>query len=373
MKTLVLGGYGNFGARICRALAADAGIELLIGGRDLERATAFAQSLGGGARGVRVDAGRPISRKVWGTWASISSSTPPARSRTRTTACRRPWRRPARTTSTWRMAAASSATFPPRWMPSSACGADGRCRRQHRAGALVGGGRPSRGGLARRPQHRHLHRARARRAARRGHARGRARLLRRADPRLAATADGPSSPAGRTHREGAVRAHAAASGSAVRHPRSRTLSGALCGCAVGHVPRGARSRHRAAGLRLHGVHAPRGPAACAAEAGHRCCIPRAACSMRSAPRWAAWWCGSKASMRKVPQRAAPGTSRPTTTMAPRFPAWPRSCWPAGSRAATQLPVGAHACAGLLTLPEFEPEFARWGMVTDVIDETSPAP
>jgi saccharopine dehydrogenase-like NADP-dependent oxidoreductase len=59
MKTLVLGGYGNFGARICRALAADAGIELLVGGRDLERATAFAQSLGGNARGVRVDAEAP--------------------------------------------------------------------------------------------------------------------------------------------------------------------------------------------------------------------------------------------------------------------------------------------------------------------------
>jgi saccharopine dehydrogenase-like NADP-dependent oxidoreductase len=59
MKTLVLGGYGNFGARICRALAADAGIELLVGGRDLERATAFAQSLGGNARGIRVDAEAP--------------------------------------------------------------------------------------------------------------------------------------------------------------------------------------------------------------------------------------------------------------------------------------------------------------------------
>ena len=38
-----------------------------------------------------------------------------------------------------------------------------------------------------------------------------------------------------------------------------------------------------------------------------------------------------------------------------------------------LPIGAHACAGLLTLSEFEPEFARWSMVTDVIDETSLAP
>ncbi|WP_390347672.1 saccharopine dehydrogenase family protein [Variovorax boronicumulans] len=59
MKTLVLGGYGNFGARISRALAQDAGIELWVGGRDLERATAFAQSLGGSARGVRVDAQSP--------------------------------------------------------------------------------------------------------------------------------------------------------------------------------------------------------------------------------------------------------------------------------------------------------------------------
>ena len=52
MKILVLGGYGNFGARICRALAGDAGIELLVAGRDERRATAFAESLGGGARGI---------------------------------------------------------------------------------------------------------------------------------------------------------------------------------------------------------------------------------------------------------------------------------------------------------------------------------
>ncbi|BEP64327.1 saccharopine dehydrogenase NADP-binding domain-containing protein [Variovorax sp. V213] len=55
MKILVLGGYGNFGARICRALAPDAAIELMIGGRDLQRATRLAQSLGGEARGVRID------------------------------------------------------------------------------------------------------------------------------------------------------------------------------------------------------------------------------------------------------------------------------------------------------------------------------
>lgn len=64
MKTLVLGGYGNFGARICRALAADPGIALLVAGRDAQRAAAFAGSLGGNgggssARGVRVDVQAP--------------------------------------------------------------------------------------------------------------------------------------------------------------------------------------------------------------------------------------------------------------------------------------------------------------------------
>ena len=51
----MLGGYGNFGARICRALAGDPSIELLVGGRSEARATAFAAELGSGVRGVRVD------------------------------------------------------------------------------------------------------------------------------------------------------------------------------------------------------------------------------------------------------------------------------------------------------------------------------
>jgi saccharopine dehydrogenase-like NADP-dependent oxidoreductase len=55
MRVLVLGGYGNFGARICRALAPDANIELVIGGRDVLRAASLAQSLGGSARGVCID------------------------------------------------------------------------------------------------------------------------------------------------------------------------------------------------------------------------------------------------------------------------------------------------------------------------------
>ena len=46
MRVLVLGGYGNFGARICRALAGHPGIELVVGGRDAARGEAFARSLG---------------------------------------------------------------------------------------------------------------------------------------------------------------------------------------------------------------------------------------------------------------------------------------------------------------------------------------
>jgi hypothetical protein len=31
-------------------------------------------------------------------------------------------------------------------------------------------------------------------------------------------------------------------------------------------------------------------------------------------------------------------------------------------------IGAYTCTGRLTLEEFGPEFARWGMVTDVVEE-----
>ncbi len=47
MKTVILGGYGNFGARIARALAHNPGIDLLIAGRDAHRATALANAVGG--------------------------------------------------------------------------------------------------------------------------------------------------------------------------------------------------------------------------------------------------------------------------------------------------------------------------------------
>lgn len=50
LTVLVLGGYGNFGAHICRALANDPDIRLLIAGRNLEKAQLFAVELGLPAR-----------------------------------------------------------------------------------------------------------------------------------------------------------------------------------------------------------------------------------------------------------------------------------------------------------------------------------
>lgn len=46
-RVLVIGGYGNFGGHIARSLAGDAAIRLLIGGRSLARAQAYATPLGG--------------------------------------------------------------------------------------------------------------------------------------------------------------------------------------------------------------------------------------------------------------------------------------------------------------------------------------
>jgi hypothetical protein len=55
VKTLVLGGYGNFGARICRALAGDPAIDLVVGGRDAGRAARFAASLGRDIGSLAID------------------------------------------------------------------------------------------------------------------------------------------------------------------------------------------------------------------------------------------------------------------------------------------------------------------------------
>ncbi len=64
MKTVVLGGYGNFGARICRALAASPGIELVIAGRDLRKAQILAAACGHGATGAAIDAADPQLAQV---------------------------------------------------------------------------------------------------------------------------------------------------------------------------------------------------------------------------------------------------------------------------------------------------------------------
>jgi saccharopine dehydrogenase-like NADP-dependent oxidoreductase len=56
VKTIVLGGYGNFGARICRALAGRRGISVVVAGRDGERAARLAADLGGTASWARIDA-----------------------------------------------------------------------------------------------------------------------------------------------------------------------------------------------------------------------------------------------------------------------------------------------------------------------------
>ncbi len=55
LRTLVLGGYGNFGARICRALAGDSLIQLLVGGRDLRRAQALAIDIGHAVQAISLD------------------------------------------------------------------------------------------------------------------------------------------------------------------------------------------------------------------------------------------------------------------------------------------------------------------------------
>jgi saccharopine dehydrogenase-like NADP-dependent oxidoreductase len=59
MNILVLGGYGNFGARLCRALADSTNITLIVAGRDLPQATGFAAQLGGRVQALRIDASQP--------------------------------------------------------------------------------------------------------------------------------------------------------------------------------------------------------------------------------------------------------------------------------------------------------------------------
>ena len=55
MKTIVLGGYGNFGSRICRALANTPGINLVVAGRDLAKATLLADECGAAAAVIDIN------------------------------------------------------------------------------------------------------------------------------------------------------------------------------------------------------------------------------------------------------------------------------------------------------------------------------
>ena len=56
LKTIVLGGYGNFGARISRALSTSPGIELVIAGRNLQQARTLAAQCGASAASIDVNA-----------------------------------------------------------------------------------------------------------------------------------------------------------------------------------------------------------------------------------------------------------------------------------------------------------------------------
>lgn len=59
MNTLILGGYGNFGARISRALAGSPGISLIVAGRDMRKAEALAAECGHHASAACIDASDP--------------------------------------------------------------------------------------------------------------------------------------------------------------------------------------------------------------------------------------------------------------------------------------------------------------------------
>lgn len=65
-RVLIVGGYGNFGSYIARALAADPNISLLIGGRSNRKADAFASSLQSvnPASGCTIDIGGNIETRL---------------------------------------------------------------------------------------------------------------------------------------------------------------------------------------------------------------------------------------------------------------------------------------------------------------------
>lgn len=65
-RVLIIGGYGNFGGYIARALASDPNISLLIGGRSQDKADAFARELRAinPAQGCRIDIDRDVEHRL---------------------------------------------------------------------------------------------------------------------------------------------------------------------------------------------------------------------------------------------------------------------------------------------------------------------
>ena len=65
-RILIIGGYGNFGSYIARALAVDPNVSLLIGGRSKAKADAFAASLSAAnpAMGCALDIDGAIEQRL---------------------------------------------------------------------------------------------------------------------------------------------------------------------------------------------------------------------------------------------------------------------------------------------------------------------
>lgn len=63
-RVLIIGGYGNFGGRLARLLAGDLRFHLLIGGRSLQKAAAFAREIGGSAEPVTFDRDGDVHRQL---------------------------------------------------------------------------------------------------------------------------------------------------------------------------------------------------------------------------------------------------------------------------------------------------------------------
>jgi len=369
MKVLVLGGYGNFGARICRALAPDATIELMIGGRDLQRATGFAESLGGGARGVRIDIqSGDLAENLRGLGAELVIHTAgPFQNQD--------YRVP-------QAVAAAGAHYIDL--------ADGRrfvCDFPAALDAAFrGAGRTAVAGASTVP---------ALSSAVVDHLTAGWRSIRSIDTCIAPAQDAPrgvatlagvlaycGEPVQVWHRGEWTGRPGWAHPTTVRFARMKPRRGALC-----DIP----------DLELFP----------ARYAGVQSVMFRAALEVGLAQHAFAFM----AFMRRVgllraPQKLAPllhsaggvldalGTAlggmvvRVEGTDAqgaaarrawhiaaddnhgPEIPCMAAILLARRLARGDTLPIGAHACAGLLTLPEFEPEFARWGMVTDVIDEAS---